>query len=75
MTSGDRANAVLVELETAQAAADRNTRIDRNSALWGELKEWLLDLSNKKCWFSGSEGLFQSLGRRTLSAEKECEKY
>lgn len=48
-------------LEQLKAAPDRQTRsaiIDANSAVWGELKSWLLDLSHQKCWFSEAKDCF-----------------
>lgn len=36
----------------------RNKVIDDNSSHWGELKEWLLALSHRKCWFSEVKDLY-----------------
>ncbi|MCB9882219.1 MAG: hypothetical protein H6834_10540 [Planctomycetes bacterium] len=43
---------LVADLKNAADADARNEIIDKNSALWGELKEWLLELSHGKCWFS-----------------------
>jgi hypothetical protein len=53
-----RADALLAQLRGAPDATARNDIIDRNSALWGELKEWLLRLSHGKCWFSEAKDCF-----------------
>jgi uncharacterized protein (TIGR02646 family) len=47
-----RAQAVTEQLDRAASQEDRQTIIDKNQALWGELKEWLLDLSHNKCWYT-----------------------
>lgn len=52
------ANALLAELNAAPGAAARNTIIDRNDKVWGELKAWLLELSHEKCWFSEAKDCF-----------------
>jgi hypothetical protein len=53
-----RAEALLVQLKSAPDASARNELIDKNSALWGELKQWLLSLSHGKCWFSEAKDCF-----------------
>ena len=53
-----KANALLEELKTAPNAAARNKIIDDNNKVWGELKDWLLDLSHQKCWFSEAKDCF-----------------
>lgn len=48
-------------IDELKAAPDKETRkkiIDDNSAVWGELKEWLLSLSKQRCWFSEAEDCF-----------------
>jgi len=53
-----KAEALLEKLKTATDTAARNKIIDDNSAVWGELKEWLLSLSHQKCWFSEAKDCF-----------------
>ncbi len=53
-----RAAALIAELKSAGDCGARNMIIDENSALWGELKEWLLGLSHGKCWFSEAKDCF-----------------
>lgn len=53
-----RASDVLVQLRAAPTEAQRNAIIDRHQALWGELKDWLLQLSHGKCWFSEAKDCF-----------------
>jgi uncharacterized protein (TIGR02646 family) len=48
-------------LTALNGAPDRDARsaiIDANSAAWGELKDWLLELSHQKCWFSEAKDCF-----------------
>jgi uncharacterized protein (TIGR02646 family) len=47
-----RAKAVSEELDNANTREERQTIINRNRTLWGELKDWLLGLSHNKCWYT-----------------------
>ena len=53
-----RADALLDQLRNAPDTKARNVLIKRHSALWGELKNWLLSLSGQKCWFSEASDCF-----------------
>lgn len=53
-----RAGQLLEDMKNAEDVAARNKIIDDNSALWGEIKDWLLSLSHKKCWFSEAKDCF-----------------
>jgi hypothetical protein len=53
-----KADKLLTQLRDAPDAAARNTIIDNNSDVWGELKHWLLELSHDKCWFSEAKDCF-----------------
>ena len=53
-----KAKAVIDNLKTAPDATARKKIIDENSAVWGELKQWLLSLSHQKCWFSEAGDCF-----------------
>lgn len=53
-----RAREVTQEMEDAANDAERHAIIDRNDALWGELKAWLLGLSHGKCWFSEARDIY-----------------
>ena len=56
----DRAARATAEIEAVRNDRDaRNQLIERKSAIWGELKDWLLELSNQKCWFSEAKDCFQ----------------
>ena len=57
----DRANAVTQQLLVATSAAERNVIIDTNEALWSELKDFLLELSQEKCWYSESKDTYNHL--------------
>lgn len=52
------ADALLEQLKAAPDAASRNAIIDANSDVWGKLKQWLLELSHQKCWFSEAKDCF-----------------
>lgn len=54
----DKANALLEELEAAPDDEARKKIIDKNSDVWGELKDWLLSLSYGKCWFSEAKDCY-----------------
>ncbi len=54
----DKADQLLKDLKAAPDKAARAAIIDSNSAVWGELKEWLLSLSHQKCWFSEAKDCF-----------------
>jgi uncharacterized protein (TIGR02646 family) len=53
-----KANALLVQLQAAPDADSRSKIIDDNSPVWGDLKQWLLELSDQKCWFSEAKDCF-----------------
>ena len=53
-----KATALIVALKATADADARNEIIDKNSALWGELKEWLIGLSHGKCWFTEAKDCF-----------------
>lgn len=53
-----KAAAVLAQVQAAPDATARKKIIDDNSAVWGDLKSWLLALSHQKCWFSEAKDCF-----------------
>ena len=53
-----KADALIEELKAAPNLEARYKIIDDNSALWRDLKEWLLSLSHQKCWFSEAKDCF-----------------
>lgn len=52
------ANKLLEDLKAAPNSEARKKIIDSNSKVWGNLKEWLLTLSDQKCWFSEAKDCF-----------------
>ncbi|RWI18633.1 MAG: hypothetical protein EOQ92_22985 [Mesorhizobium sp.] len=44
--------ALQAELEAFPTAAERKTFIDSKKAIWGEIKDKLLEMSHEKCWYS-----------------------
>lgn len=53
-----RARALSDALDAAETKADRDAIIENNSAVWRELRSWLLELSGGKCWFSEARDCF-----------------
>jgi len=53
-----KAKALSDQLDAATTKAERDKLIDDNSAVWGELKPWLLGFSKGKCWFSEARDTF-----------------
>ncbi len=53
-----KADHLLEQLRHAPDCAALNKIIDDNSAVWGDLKQWLLALSHGKCWFSEAKDCF-----------------
>jgi len=53
-----KADELLVQLKAAPNSAARNKIIDDNAKVWGDLKQWLLELSYDKCWFSEAKDCF-----------------
>lgn len=53
-----KANKVTDALEAATTQKERDEIIDANAKVWGELKQWLLDRSFGKCWFSEAKDCF-----------------
>ncbi len=51
---------------------ERNKLIDKNSAHWGALKPWLLELSNGKCWFSEVRDLYSHYDVEHFRPKKEA---
>jgi len=54
----DKARQLNQKLDAAESKEERDTIIDLNSKVWGELKCWLLNLSHGKCWFSEAKDTF-----------------
>lgn len=54
----DKAKALSDKLDAATSDAERHKIIDDNRAVWGELKDWLLQFSKKKCWFSEARDVY-----------------
>ncbi len=53
-----KAKALSDRLDVAGSKAERDKIIRQNSAVWGELKPWLLEHSKGKCWFSEARDYF-----------------
>lgn len=53
-----KAAKLLAELQAAPDVEARNKIIDKNGKVWGELKQWLLEISHQKCWFSEAKDCF-----------------
>ncbi len=46
------AKTVTKQLYEAKTPAERNVIIKKNEKLWGKFKEWLLEQSQNKCWYT-----------------------
>jgi hypothetical protein len=58
----DKAAAAAQEIENEAQKGNvkaRNELIEKKDVIWKELRDWLLDLSNQKCWFSEAKDCFQ----------------
>jgi len=53
-----KAGELLEQLKSASDTEARNKMIDNNAAVWRELRDWLLELSHGKCWFSEAKDCF-----------------
>ncbi|WOD41910.1 hypothetical protein [Nodosilinea sp. E11] len=53
-----KAKQLIEELKAAPDMKARKQIIDDNKTFWGELKAWLLSLSNQRCWFSEAQDCF-----------------
>jgi len=54
----DRADVITNSLLAATSEGARNLIIDTNQNLWGELKDFLFDISFQKCWYSESRDTY-----------------
>jgi uncharacterized protein (TIGR02646 family) len=57
----DRADAATNSLLSATSYLERCQIIDANEALWRELKDFLLEISNQKCWYSEACDVYNNL--------------
>lgn len=56
-----RADAETQQLLTAATTEQRTALIDANATIWRELKDFLLDISHQKCWYSESKDSYNHL--------------
>ena len=55
-----RATKAIADIEALSADRDaRNKLIEKKAAIWKAQKDWLLELSDQKCWFSEAKDCFQ----------------
>jgi hypothetical protein len=52
----EKARVLTENLKVARDKAARDKIIDDNSPVWGEIKGWLEEFSDGKCWFSEARG-------------------
>ena len=62
----------LARLDAAGKRDERNVLIDANKAHWAALKEWLLALSARKCWFSEVRELYSHYDVEHFRPKKEA---
>ena len=58
LQKSDELTKKLIEFHEKGDIEGRNKLINDNSEHWGKLKDWLLDLSNRKCWFSEAHEIY-----------------
>ena len=51
----------LAKLDTKGQVKERNELIDKHGSHWGKLKQWLLSLSDDKCWFTEARDIASHL--------------
>lgn len=61
LDKSDALTAELIRLHEAGDIAARNKLIDDNASHWGQIKQWLLDISHNKCWFSEAKDIYSHL--------------
>jgi hypothetical protein len=61
LKKSDELTQQLIDLHERGEIEARNKLIDDNSAHWGKIKIWLLELSDKKCWFSEARDLYSHM--------------
>lgn len=54
----EKSKSLFEQLSAAPDKAARDKIIDDNSQHWGNLKDWLLEFSHQKCWFSEAKDVF-----------------
>lgn len=54
----DKAAEYQAKIEKATTLEKKHELIDRYSSHWGDLKDWLLELSDGKCWYSEAKEIF-----------------
>lgn len=68
------AQALAQELINAPDKATRDAIIDANDAVWKRLRDWLLRLSNDKCWYSEAKDLFSVPEVEHFRPKKRCKR-
>lgn len=53
----EKAEKITEQLKELEDPVERNQLIDRNQIIWKELKKWLIDLSDGKCWYSEAKDI------------------
>src|SRR5688572_16055458 len=67
-----RAEILTDDLKNAPDRAARSRIIDDNAALWGEVKDWLMEFSDSKCWFSEARDTFSHWHVEHFRPKKEA---
>jgi uncharacterized protein (TIGR02646 family) len=57
----NNADALTQQLINAPNEISRNQIIDDNQKIWGDLKDFLLSISNNKCWYSEAKDAYNHL--------------
>jgi len=57
----NQADKITKQLLNAASLQEKNAIIDANQHLWGELKDFLLEISHQKCWYSEAKDSYNHL--------------
>lgn len=72
LDKSDTLTAELIRLHEAGDFAARNQLIDDNANHWRQIKQWLLDISHNKCWFSEAKDIYSHLDVEHFRPKKEA---
>ncbi|QQS06271.1 MAG: hypothetical protein IPK50_05100 [Fibrobacterota bacterium] len=72
LKKSDELTKELIRFHQAGDIAGRNKFIDDNSDHWGQIKEWLANLSHGKCWFSEAKEIYSHMDVEHFRPKKEA---
>ena len=72
LEKSDELTKQLISLHEQGDIEARNKLIDDNAKHWGQIKDWLLSLSNNKCWFSEARDIYSHMDVEHFRPKKEA---